>query len=159
MQGDPILRNASIDDIPSIEALLTAENLPTEGIINAIDTFWILDERGHLVGSIGLEIYEDVGFIRSVVVAPEKRGQGLGDRLMQVALNEALDRAFHRVYLFTVNADGFFSSFGFQKCPLEEFEPAVQTSSQYKTMVARPDLYSRVTPMLLEMRSSLRPTP
>ena len=151
MQGDPILRNARADDIPAIEALLATENLPPQGIVDTLETFWVLDEMGTIVGSIGLELYDDVGFIRSVIVETSRRKKGLGERLVQVALAEALDRDLRRVFLFTMKAGHFFASFGFQECELEDFDPAVRASFQYKAMTARPDLRARAKPMRLEM--------
>ena len=159
MQGNPILRKAQIKDISAIEKLLSKEKLPSVGAIEEIiDSFWVLDERGNIIGSVCLEIFNDLSLIRSVVVAQEKRNCGLGDRLMQVALGEALDHGIRRVYLFTINAESFFISFGFRKCTLEEFELAIQDCSQYKAMIKNPELYPDSKPMLLELGSPLNST-
>ena len=152
---NPVLRPVRPDDLPSVEALLAAEQLPSQGIGDLLDTFWVLDRGGRVVGSVGLEVYDDVALLRSLVVESSLRKKGFGDLLMQAALGETLDRNLRRVYLFTVSAAPFFAGFGFQECTLDDFELVVRDSFQYRAVSSIPDLRSRVKGMRLELRSAL----
>ena len=145
------LRRAREEDIPQIEALITAEGLPAYGLTEYLETFFVLDEGERAVGCAGLEIYGEAALLRSVVVAPERRGRVDGRRLVEAALAEARERSVRRVYLFTMHADGFFRRMGFREVGLDEFEEAVRASRQYEAISQIPQLRERVKGMALEL--------
>jgi len=88
----PALRLARPEDIPEIEKLLTAEWLPPFQIAEFLETFWVLERDGRVLGGAGLEVYSPAGVIRRVVVHPSVRGQGLGGLLSRAAIAEASKR-------------------------------------------------------------------
>ncbi len=143
------LRRAREEDIPQIEVLITAEGLPAYGLAEYLETFFVLDEGRRVVGCAGLEIYGEAALLRSVVVAPERRGRVDGRRLVEAALAEARRGDVRRVYLFTMYADGFFSRMGFREVGLGEFEDAVRASRQYEAVSQIPQLRERVKGMAL----------
>jgi amino-acid N-acetyltransferase len=145
-------RRAREEDIPQIEALITAEGLPAYGLAEYLETFFVLEEGARAVGCAGLEVYGEAALLRSVVVAPERRGRVEGRRLVEAALAEARHRDVRRVYLFTMHADGFFSRMGFREVGLGEFEEAVRASRQYEVVSQIPQLRERVKGMALELR-------
>ncbi len=145
------LRRAREEDIPQIEALITAERLPAYGLAEYLETFFVLDEGRRAVGCAGLEIYSEAALLRSVVVAPERRGRVDGRRLVEAALAEARRRDVRRVYLFTMHADGFFRRMGFREVGLGEFAEAVRASRQYEAVSQIPQLRERVKGMALEL--------
>lgn len=134
-----------------IETLLAAEWLPPMMILEFLDTFWVLDNGGKVVGGAGLEVYGEAAVLRSVVVDPSLRGQGLGERLTEAALAEAGRQDVQRVYLFTMSAMPFFARFGFRPCTMDDFEPPVRESWQYRGLSERPEILSQMTPMRLEL--------
>ena len=145
------LHPAREEDIPQIEALITAEGLPAYGLAEYLETFFVLNEGERVVGCAGLEVYGGAALLRSVVVAPERRGRVDGRRLVEAALAEARRRDVRRVYLFTMHADGFFSRMGFREVGLGEFEEAVRASRQYEAVSQIPQLRERVKGMALEL--------
>lgn len=147
----PILRLARRKDIPTIERLLAAEWLPRMQIAEFLPTFWVLDDGEGVVGAAGLESYGESGVLRSVVIAPELRGTGQGDLLVQTALAEAGRQGLRRVYLFTMSAMPFFARYGFRPCAMEDFEPPVRESWQYQGLSSMPEILGKMTPMRLEM--------
>ncbi|MBI2913336.1 MAG: GNAT family N-acetyltransferase [Chloroflexi bacterium] len=148
--GRPTLRPAREGDIPQIELLLSAEGLPPYQIREHLETFFVLEEGGRAVGSAGLEVYGEAAMLRSVVVAPELRGGRQGRRLTEAALAEARRRGVQRVYLFTMHAASFFARYGFRECRLEDFEPAVRQSFQYRGVSTMPQLRQMLHAMRLE---------
>jgi amino-acid N-acetyltransferase len=155
----PTLRLARPADIPEIEKLLTAEWLPPFQIAEFLETFWVLNGNGRVLGGVGLEVYGPAGVIRSVVVHPSVRGQGLGDLLSRAAIAEASERGVERLYLFTGDKAPFWSRFGFERCALEDWEPAAQASWQWQIMIQRPEIASMVTPMRAEMARAMLQLP
>jgi len=149
--SEPSLRLARPEDIPTVEKLLTAEWLPPMQIAEFLPTFWVLNGGEAVVGAAGLESYGEAGVLRSVVVAPELRGTGRGDLLVQTALAEARRQGLRRVYLFTMSAMPFFARYGFRPCAMDDFELPVRESWQYQGLSAMPEILAKMTPMLLEM--------
>ncbi len=145
------LRRAREEDIPQIEALITAEGLPAYGLAEYLETFFILNEGERAVGCVGLEVYGEAALLRSVVVAPERRGRVDGRRLVEAALAEARERSVRRVYLFTMHADSFFRRLGFREVDLGEFEEAVRASRQYEVVSQIPQLRELVKGMVLDL--------
>ena len=65
-------------------------------------TIWLARaEDSQLLGSIALESHPGRGRIRVLVVAPEARGSGLGNALLEAALGETRARGFATVDLWT----------------------------------------------------------
>ena len=145
------LRPARSGDIPEIERLLAAEWLPPMAITEFLDSFWVLDNDGRVSGAAGIEIYGEAAVLRSVVVAPELRGTGEGDRLVRTGLDYARDHSARRVYLFTMHAAPFFARYGFEPVTTDDFEPAVRESWQYVGLTERPEILKQMTPMRLRL--------
>jgi len=143
------LRPARPDDVPEIERLLAAEWLPPMAVLEFLKSFWVLDSDGRVEGAAGIEIYGEAAVLRSVVVAPELRGTGEGDRLVRTGLDYARDHGAKRVYLFTMHAAPFFARYGFEPVTTDDFEPAVRDSWQYVGLTERPEILKQMTPMRL----------
>jgi N-acetylglutamate synthase-like GNAT family acetyltransferase len=86
----------------------------TEDEIRAnISHFIVCTEKGRLAGCLSLEPYTtDLAEIRSVAVAAEARGRGIGPQLVEFALNEARQNAIARVFAVT-HVTKFFERLGF----------------------------------------------
>jgi len=145
------LRPARSGDIPEIERLLAAEWLPPMAIQEFLESFWVLENEGRVAGAAGIEIYGEAAVLRSVVVAPELRGTGEGDRLVRTGLDDARDHSARRVYLFTMHAAPFFARYGFEPVMTDDFEPAVRESWQYVGLTERPEILKQMTPMRLRL--------
>jgi amino-acid N-acetyltransferase len=113
------VRTAERSDQPPALALLAAAGLPGDGLDHA----WA-ESAGRICGAVAVERYEAadapggaVFLLRSLVVAPELRGGGLGRRLVEAALAETDALADVGkpavVGLLTDTADGYFERFGF----------------------------------------------
>lgn len=143
------LRPARSGDIQEIERLLAAEWLPPMAITEFLDSFWVLDNDGRVSGAAGIEIYGEAAVLRSVVVAPELRGTGEGDHLVQNGLDYAREHGARRVYLFTMHGAPFFARYGFKPVTTDDFEPSVRDSWQYVGLTERPEILKEMTPMRL----------
>ncbi|MCH8024281.1 MAG: hypothetical protein IIB43_06185 [Candidatus Marinimicrobia bacterium] len=65
-------------DLPAIVQLLGRSGLEADGLEQHLDTTLVARRHGQLVASAGLELYGRQALMRSVVVAPQLQGTGLG---------------------------------------------------------------------------------
>src|SRR5260370_11339070 len=109
----PSLTSARASDLPAIAALLTAAGLPPAGLDDCLPAVIAAREGERVVGAVALETHGEDALLRSLVVAPGRRGQGLGERLLAAAIAEAKRRRVRTLYLLTENAQPFFAARGF----------------------------------------------
>ncbi len=117
------IRKALIRDVEEIFDL--AGKPGREGIILPLtrmalysrlrDYFVWLDDRGRVGGLCGLHLsWETLGEIRSLIVAPEFRRQGIGRELVRVCLAEGRSLGLDRVFALTYRPD-YFGYLGFRE--------------------------------------------
>lgn len=145
------LREARVDDLSAIDVLIMSEHLPAFRTGDFLDTFWVLEGQGGLLGCVGLEVYGKAALLRSVITSPVLRGQGYGDVLVEKAFEEARQRGVERLYLFTMDKAPFFARHGFERCTLDDFEPAARQCTQYSILVDHPDVAEILTAMRREI--------
>jgi amino-acid N-acetyltransferase len=109
-----MIRRADPQDLPAVLALLSEAALPTDGVPEHFRSFFVADDRGRIVASAGLELHGDAALLRSLVVAADVRGTGLGAAVLRRALDEAHGRA-EGVYALTTSAEAYLSRFGFER--------------------------------------------
>ena len=113
----------------------------------------VLDEAGTLLGCAGIERYGEAAVLRSVVVSESLRGSGEGVRMTERALAFARDDGARRCYLFTMTASEFFARFGFERCRLDDFEPAARECWQWQGVSGSEHLAEKVIPMRADLSS------
>ena len=128
----PALRAASPSDLPEVERLLTAAGLPLAGVVAALPTFTVADVGGSLVGVAGLEVCCDNALLRSVAVAPEWQGRGLGRALVARVIADAESRGVRALYLLTTTAEHYFPSFGFVCTSRDQVPEDVRASGEFR---------------------------
>ncbi len=90
---------AKKSDYNAVEVLLRKTDLPQDEIELHMDNFFVIrhPEADHgpelLVGSVGLEIYEDSALLRSLAVHPDFQGTGFGSRLVDSIIEVARGKA------------------------------------------------------------------
>lgn len=113
------IRPAGLADIPAIERLLRADHLPTVGIREGSVALFVAADGGDVIGVIGLEVRGRSGLLRSAAVAADRRGEGLGARLVATILDEAKRRELDALCLLTTTAERYFPRFGFARTTRE----------------------------------------
>ena len=126
------LRSAEDRDRAAVEALLTRETLPLEGVAENFAGFIVAEAQGRVVGAIGLERYGNRGLLRSAVVDPHWRGKGIGHALTETVLDVAREGGQVAVYLLTTTAADYFLRFGFRRIARGEVDPQVLQSAEFQ---------------------------
>ncbi|OLD94743.1 MAG: GNAT family N-acetyltransferase [Gemmatimonadetes bacterium] len=129
----PVISPATPSDLPAIFDLLDQSKLPRAGLDQHLGTTLVAKESKRVVGSAALELYGSAALLRSVAVAAERRGQGLGQTLTAAALDLAHRRGVRTVYLLTETAGDFFPRFGFRPIPRSDVDQAVLDSPEFTT--------------------------
>jgi amino-acid N-acetyltransferase len=130
-EGDTTVRPATRADLAGIERLLRSHDLPTAGVADWIERFWIAEHGGRAVGVAGLEQYGSEALLRSVAVDEQWRGTGLGRRLVEVALLAARAANARGVYLLTTSAERYFPKLGFQRISREDVPESLHASVEF----------------------------
>lgn len=118
-------------DLPAVLALLSASNLPVEGLAEHFDAAVVARDGAAVIGSAALELYGKAALLRSVAVAPALRGQGLGRELTTRALELARAHGVRQVFLLTTTAEGYFPGFGFTPITRAAVAREVQASAEF----------------------------
>ena len=127
------IRPATTDDLPRVERLLTASELPLTGVRESLRDFLVAEADGDIVGVAGLEVCCDDALLRSVAVDPQWRSRGLGRALVTRAVAEAESRGIRALYLLTTTAEHYFPSFGFTKIERETVPAEVKATQEFTT--------------------------
>jgi amino-acid N-acetyltransferase len=126
------LRQASVDDLPAVEDLLTKTNLPVEGVTESIDSFVVAESDGRVVGVGGVERCGDYGLLRSVAVDPSAQGRGVGAAVTDKLIADSAAGGLRALYLLTTTAENYFPSFGFAKTTRDSVPGEVQQTAEFR---------------------------
>jgi amino-acid N-acetyltransferase len=124
---------ANAEDGPPILQLLSAAQLPVDGLLDHLDTAVVARAGCRVVGCAAIEVYADGALLRSVVVDDRVIGQGIGTRLTTAALDLASVLGVPAVYLLTTTAQTFFPRFGFVWIARSEVPASVQVSVEFRS--------------------------
>jgi amino-acid N-acetyltransferase len=108
------IRMARATDLGAIEELLTASELPTTGVKDALGGFMVAESDNRLVGVVGMERCGRYGLLRSTAVSAEWRGRGVAKELVERVIANAERKGVQALYLLTTTAEQYFPSFGFR---------------------------------------------
>lgn len=112
----PKLRAAEAADLDAVQTLLAARNLPLEGVTDRFGPAYVVADRdGLLIGVAGVEKFGRFGLLRSVAVAEERQGRGLGQLLTRNRIDWSREQGIDSLYLLTTTAPEFFARQGFRE--------------------------------------------
>jgi predicted O-methyltransferase YrrM/N-acetylglutamate synthase-like GNAT family acetyltransferase len=125
----------ALTDLPPILALLEQCGLRVADIAPARPPlfFGVRGDAG-LLAVVGLEVYGQLGLLRSLAVAPAARGQGLGQALVAHVEAYAAGHGVGALYLLTTDAAPFFRRLGFRAAERSSAPAAIRASSQFSAL-------------------------
>jgi len=114
------LRKATVSDVPQMQRLVNAwakqgVMLPRSlhSLYEHLRDYLVAVDGERMVGCVSLHVtWEDLAEIRTLAVAPESHGQGVGRRLVEQALQDARDLGLTHIFVLTY-VPGFFARMGF----------------------------------------------
>ena len=126
------IRPAMAADLSAITGLLAASDLRTEGVLEDNTRYWVAFDGEDPIGAIGLELGGTGALLRSAVVTPVHRGQGIGAQLTEHALDWAWQNGFRAVYCFSTDAGDYWMRRGFAQCAVDEVVLALPEAPQVR---------------------------
>jgi amino-acid N-acetyltransferase len=121
-----MLRKATTADIPAVQQLIKTnldKLLPRadQELLELLDTLWVIDDQGQIVGCCCLEVYSPkIAELRSLAVRDDCRGHGYGAMLVEAAVKEAQRRNIRQVLVVTSSRE-FFEKMNFGLCLNEKY--------------------------------------
>jgi N-acetylglutamate synthase-like GNAT family acetyltransferase len=113
--NQPVVRQATVDNLGKIKQLLESASLPTLGVAEHVQHYLVAEKEGTIVGAIGLEVYGETALLRSAVVTAEQQNKGIGSLLYTRNLEQAHRLGVQRLVLLTNTAEKYFARRGFRK--------------------------------------------
>jgi N-acetylglutamate synthase-like GNAT family acetyltransferase len=126
------IRKATNRDLDAVEDLLSANDLPLDGVEENLSGFIVAEEGGQVIGTVGLEKFGSIALLRSAVVSNEHRGSGVGRRLVEYILEYAEKDGIEELFLLTTTAEDYFPRFGFTRTTRSAVPPAVKASAEFR---------------------------
>jgi amino-acid N-acetyltransferase len=129
--------NSSIDisarpPLAGAVALLTSASLPVEDLTPAhCENFFFTGPGDAPTGLVGLELLGEVALLRSLVVSPQRRGQGEGRALLRHAETFARGRGVRTLYLLTTTAEPFFERQGYRRAERDSAPAAIRATREF----------------------------
>ena len=125
---------AGAQDLIAIRALLEHSGLPTSDLDSARPDFVVIRQNGEVIAAGALQRFGSSAILRSVVVAPDRRGRGLGQAA--VSELERLARATHinQLVLLTQTAAEFFAHRGYRVIERSSAPQDMQRSDEFRSL-------------------------
>ena len=137
---------AITQDLPEVLTLLKLVDLPIEGVKEHFHDFFIIRKDKMVVGCVGIEIYENVGLLRSLGIRPTFQGKGLGKQMVGKIEEYSAEKGLRNIYLLTDTAEKFFLKLGYLLISREETDPRVKQSIEFTTLCpSSPVMMKKIT--------------
>ena len=126
------MQAATANDLPAVLELLEANKLPTAGVRDHLERYWLEFANENLIGCAGLEVHGKDGLLRSVAVTEKHRSVGLGQKLIQAILEQAKANRLASISLLTETAQDYFPRFGFQISTRDALPESLSASAEFR---------------------------
>lgn len=132
MPGTFPIRPTAPGDLLPARDLVRDAGLPLDGLEEATRVL-VAERDGRIIGVAALEDHGDgdarAFLLRSVAVAPDARGDGIGADLVRTAL-DSVERHGAPVALLTETAASYFPRFGFEPIERSDLPSALRASKE-----------------------------
>ncbi len=116
------VRNAKISDVPAIHSLVTCYAeldkmlfRSMADIYENLQTFKVAEVGGRVAGCCALQVvWSDLAEIKSLAIDKDTAGRGVGNALVQAAMQQARDFGIPKLFALTLKPE-FFIKMGFEK--------------------------------------------
>lgn len=120
-------------DLGAVKHLLEAAGLPTADLDERlIPRFLVAAREGRVLGAVACEpAGANSGLLRSLVVAPDCQGRGLGERLVAEIETVGRSQGVQTLYLLTETAQAFFDRLGYLVTDRQQAPAEIRATSEF----------------------------
>jgi N-acetylglutamate synthase-like GNAT family acetyltransferase len=127
------IRQATAEDLAAIEDLLTTNDLPLDGVREALSGFLVAESEDRIVGVVGMEQCGTYGLLRSTAVAADWRNHGIARQLVERIIAKAESQNVRALYLLTTTAEQYFPTFGFRTATRESAPEEIRATDEFRS--------------------------
>jgi amino-acid N-acetyltransferase len=128
------LRLGTDQDTASIRVLLESAGLPTDDLLTSNPQFVVACDNDRVVAIGALERFGASALLRSVVVASDLRGSGLGRSIVQELERVARAVGIAQLFLLTQTAQRFFEHQDYRVIDRQSVPQDVQGSAEFRSL-------------------------
>lgn len=139
--GEGEIANAQIDfrdalpcDSAELRAFVEAAGLPVDDVQPGAQQYLLAREGKRLVGTVGLEVVGGDALARSLAVAMDRRGEGIGESLLQALAERASSRGIRALYALTTTAERYATARGFERIDRKEVPTGIAGLAQFQSL-------------------------
>jgi len=119
-------------DLSGVLAMLRAAQLSLPGVDEHLDSFFVAERSSRLVGVMGLELRGTHALLRSAIVAPDARGDGVAAALFEAVVHTARGEGVRTLVLLTTSAAEYWARHGFVHITRDDVPDAVKESHEFR---------------------------
>jgi amino-acid N-acetyltransferase len=127
------IRAATAQDLPAALNLLHDAGLPVADV-SAERLALVAYEQQQMQGVIGLESFDELALLRSLVVCEAARGSGVGVALVAALEDACRQQAVREVWLLTIDADPFFAKLGYVVRTRDAAPDAIRGTAEFSSL-------------------------
>lgn len=128
------VRPIRADDLPAASALLAANDLPTDDLLDTSITLLGAYDEARLLGVIGLQRCDRLGLLRSLAVETGARKRGVGRVLCERVIEIAREQQLEGMWLLTTSAKDYFTRLGFVAVPRNDAPDPIRQTAQFSAL-------------------------
>lgn len=125
------LIKASTKDLDLIEGLLKQNDLPYQDIKTTGKDFFLAYDNSLFIGCVGLEKFDRIALLRSMVVKEKYRNKSYGKQICSLLMEYAKAQDIRELYLLTTTAKDFFEKIGFEIIERNSAPDAIKTTTEF----------------------------
>ncbi len=127
---------ATPEDLAAIRALLDANELPVQDLVESAATFLVARVDGVVAGVVGLEAFGASALLRSLCVAGGSRNRGIARSLCAAIESVARGLGVRELYLLTTTARAFFERRGFAVGTRDVAPSEIRATAEFRDSVS-----------------------
>jgi amino-acid N-acetyltransferase len=128
------LRPGTDQDTASIRVLLERAGLPTDDLLTSNPLFVVACDNDRVIGTGALQRFGISALLRSVAVAADLRGSGLGRSIVRELERVARAAGIARLFLLTQTAQRFFEHQDYRVIDRQSVPQDVQGSAEFRLL-------------------------
>ena len=130
-----VVRPADETDLERARAWLAAAGLPTADLTpRHMSDFLIAMTDSEPVGMVGLELFGEIGLLRSLIVDPLRRSSGVGRQLVDALEAKAAGAGARELWLLTIDAEAYFADCGYESRERGEAPRAIRQTAEFASL-------------------------
>lgn len=121
-------------DLAQIRDILKRNYLVFRDIKNKEVELFLVYEDSFFVGIIGLEKFDEIGLLRSLVVLEDYRNKGYGRKICNSLIEYAKGQGINELYLLTTKARKFFEKIGFKMVKRKDVPIRIKNTNEFSNL-------------------------